>query len=114
MDVGRIFLDRLDSVNFNSLNVDKKKDANSGVQKNHVNRIPDENEIPDIVDRMNKTAGEHNERISFSYHEKTRTVIMKVIDSKTNEIVREIPQKNLLKVLENLQEYMGMFVDESR
>ncbi len=71
-------------------------------------------EISDAVDRLNVAMGDLSERISFSYHEKTNRIIVKVIDSSTNEVVREIPPKDLIKLLEHIKEYMGMFVDESR
>jgi flagellar protein FlaG len=55
-----------------------------------------------------------NERVSFSYHEGTNRVIMKVINPDTQEVIREVPAKNVIRLLEHIQEYIGMFVDESR
>ena len=71
-------------------------------------------EINDIVKRLNKTFDNENERITFSYHEKTNRIIIKVLDSKTNEVLREIPPKDILKLVENIQQYLGILYDESR
>jgi uncharacterized FlaG/YvyC family protein len=41
-------------------------------------------------------------------------VIMRVTDTVTNEIIREIPPKEMIRLLEHIHEMIGMFVDESR
>ncbi len=66
------------------------------------------------MDRLNKSIETMNERVSFSYHEGTNRVIMKVINPDTQEVIREVPAKNVIRLLEHIQEYIGMFVDESR
>lgn len=67
-----------------------------------------------IVDTLNSAARSINKRVSFSYHEKTNRVIMRVTDTVTNEIIREIPPKEMIRLLEHIHEMIGMFVDESR
>jgi flagellar protein FlaG len=71
-------------------------------------------DISEIVDRLNKGVQEIHERMSFSYHEKTQRIIVKVLNSETNEVVREIPAKEAIKLLEHIQDFLGMLVDESR
>jgi uncharacterized FlaG/YvyC family protein len=39
---------------------------------------------------------------------------MKVINPDTQEVIREVPARNVIKLLEHIQQYLGMFVDESR
>ena len=56
----------------------------------------------------------YNEYIRFRYNEETNSMVMKVVDSATNEVIREIPSKNAMKVLQYMQEYAGLFIDESR
>jgi len=56
----------------------------------------------------------YNESIRFSYNEETNSIIMRVVDSATNEVIREIPSKHAIKILQYMQEYTGIFVDESR
>ncbi|HDP80617.1 MAG TPA: flagellar protein FlaG, partial [Spirochaetes bacterium] len=50
----------------------------------------------------------------FSYHEKTQRVIMKVQDPETNETIREIPSRDMIKLLEHIHDFIGTFVDELR
>ena len=55
-----------------------------------------------------------NEQIRFTYNEETNSIIMRVVDSATNDVIREIPSKHAIKVLQYMQEYTGLIVDESR
>lgn len=78
-------------------------------------KIPAENmDVEGVVKNLNNIAKNFNEKVQFSFHDKTNRIIIKVINSDTNEVVREIPAKYSIKLLEHFQEYMGLFVDESR
>jgi len=75
---------------------------------------PGREETIAVVEKLNESVEKFNGRLSFQYHEKTHRVIMKVIDPSTEEIVREIPAKDAIRLLEHIQDYLGMLVDESR
>ena len=49
-----------------------------------------------------------HERMSFSFNEKTQRIIVKVMNNDTNEVVREIPSKEAIKLLEHIQDFLGM------
>lgn len=70
--------------------------------------------VENLVDTLNSAAKSINKRISFAYHEKTNRVIMKVQDAVTEEVIREIPPKEMIRLLEGIREMIGTFVDESR
>lgn len=53
-------------------------------------------------------------RCEFSYHEEVNRVSIKIRDRETNEIVREIPPEESIKVLEKIYEIAGLIVDEKR
>lgn len=71
-------------------------------------------EIKAAVSELNRLAGNFNEKVKFSLDEKTNRIIIKLINRDTNEVVSEIPSKYSIKLLEHFQEYMGLFIDESR
>ncbi|MBN1497787.1 MAG: flagellar protein FlaG [Spirochaetes bacterium] len=71
-------------------------------------------EISELVDRLNNGVRDIHERMSFSYHEKTQRIIVRVMNNDTNEVVREIPSKEAIRLLEHIQDFLGMLVDESR
>lgn len=50
--------------------------------------------------------------INYGIHEKTRQLIIKVVDTETKEVVREIPPEKALDVLANIWEMAGILVDK--
>jgi flagellar protein FlaG len=88
--------------------------AQSRVQSQNIPRDLSSREVSDIVERLNDGVKQIHERMSFSFHEKTQRIIVKVLNSETNEVVREIPAKEAIKLLEHIQDFLGMLVDESR
>ena len=70
------------------------------------------------IDRMMKmletAAGSVDRRLSFEYSEKTKRLIMRVTDPDTNEVVRQIPSKEMIRLLENIHDMIGMFIDDKR
>ena len=68
--------------------------------------------MDDAVKRANLKM-EHT-RCEYSYHKKTNRVSIKVINSDTNEVVREIPPEKSLDMLQKMWEMAGILVDEKR
>lgn len=50
----------------------------------------------------------------FSIHEETKQVLIKVIDRKTKEIVKEIPEEKILDMVAQMCEYAGLYIDEKK
>jgi flagellar protein FlaG len=71
-------------------------------------------EMNSLVDKLNSGVRDIHERVSFSFHERTQRVVLKIINSETDEVIREIPPKEAIKLLEHIQDFLGMLVDESR
>ncbi|MCL2026062.1 MAG: flagellar protein FlaG [Leptospirales bacterium] len=103
MDVGRITTGR-DILRLNN----NATDGVSVLKK--TNQEPAHN----ALSRLTGSVLGYNERIRFSYNEETNSIIMRVVDSSTDEVIREIPSKQAIKILKYLQEYTGLLVDESR
>jgi len=74
---------------------------------------PEVSEIKDAIESLNKSVIDHIPKVTFSYHEKTKRVIVKVFDENTNEVIREIPARHMIKLQESIQEYLGLMFDKS-
>ncbi|OHD66245.1 MAG: hypothetical protein A2176_06430 [Spirochaetes bacterium RBG_13_51_14] len=83
-------------------------------QPKNVSRELSRDDILEIVNKLNTGVREIHERLTFSFHEKTQRVVVKFINTDTNEVIREIPAKEAIKLLEHIQDFLGMIVDESR
>jgi len=53
-------------------------------------------------------------QLEFAVHERTKEIMVKVLDSETNEVIREIPSEKILDIVANMMELSGLFVDEQR
>jgi len=71
-----------------------------------------ENDIIQAVRQANKALEGTNRRFEYSIHELTKTIMVKVIDTQTNEVIREIPPEKILNLIAKLWELAGIIVDE--
>lgn len=70
--------------------------------------------IKRAIDKANKTFEIQNRSLRFKIHERTNEIIVKVVDSETEEVIREIPPEKLLDMFANMLELAGLIVDEKR
>ncbi len=116
MDINKIMTNRVDNISQQGLTGTKVKPDISSPEQNRSGtdfKLTGDN-VNDLVDTLNSAARSVNQRVSFSFNKETNRVIMKVIDAGTNEVVREIPPKEMIRLLEHMHDLIGMFVDESR
>ena len=71
-------------------------------------------EIYGAVERANKSIMVSNRRFEYSIHEKTKEIMVKVIDTDTNEVIREIPPDKILDMVSRMWELAGLIIDEKR
>lgn len=69
--------------------------------------------VVDAIDKANKAVSGLR-KFEFAIHEKTKEVMIKVIDSDTNEVIREIPPEKVLDMVAKMWEMAGLVVDERR
>lgn len=68
--------------------------------------------VIEAIQKANKAISGGNRRFEFSIHEKTNEIMVKVFDSETNELVREIPNEKVLDMVARMCEMAGILVDE--
>ena len=68
--------------------------------------------INKAIERANKSLAAESTKLSFSIHEKTKEIMVKVVDTNTGEVIREIPSEKLMDRLANVLENIGWLVDE--
>jgi len=62
-----------------------------------------------------KEAGDiFKRRLDFKIDEETNRIMIKVIDTETNKVVKEIPPEQLIRLAAKIQEMIGLLVDEER
>lgn len=93
----------LETLNISQINTAEKRD------------LPvSERMVIEAIEKANKAIMGANRRFEFSIHDKTKEIVVKVIDSDTNEIIREIPNEKILDMVAKMWEMAGIVVDERR
>ncbi len=73
-----------------------------------------EKQMEDMVKKANKDLVVFDRRLEYRIHEKTHEVMVKVINTKDDTVVREIPSEKMLDFVANLREKIGINMDERR
>lgn len=63
------------------------------------------------IENLNKNIRIFNSKVSFSIDKATGQTIIRVSDRDTNEVIREIPPEEFLRIASKLSELMGILVD---
>ncbi len=88
------------------------RQTNPGPNKNATTNSS-QKQIEDLVHDLNKSMQDMDTQISFSVDNDTKHVVIKVIDTATNEIIRQIPPEEILRVSENIKKLLGVRVDQA-
>lgn len=69
-------------------------------------------EIEHLINQSNKQMLVYDRRLDISIHEKTKQIMVKVIDAGTDEVIREIPPEKVLDIKAKLAELRGIMLDK--
>jgi flagellar protein FlaG len=71
-------------------------------------------DIEEALRQANLATEEVNVSLRFRVHESSERVMVQVVDVNRNEVVREIPPRELLDLVGNIREMIGVLLDEKR
>jgi len=84
----------------------------SGNMNGSLNRKINEEELNKAIESVNKSVNTYDRRLEFSIHETTNEIMVKVVDTNTDEVIREIPPEKILDMVAKLWEMAGIIVDK--
>jgi len=102
----------IDDTLTSNVSQEKKQLVSEELLDNSQDVAVSEQEIAKAIEEINKTLALHNTRLEFSVHAKTKGIMVKVIDEKTGEVIREVPPKRVLDMVAMTWEELGLLVDE--
>ena len=76
------------------------------------NSFSSKEQIEKIVESMNEFVSASSTHVKFEFHEKLNDYYVTVIDSVTNDVIKEIPSKKAMDMYASMLEYMGILVDK--
>ena len=95
-----------------SVNNRENNNENLEYMPNDQQKQVSEQEIISAIEKANKEFMIYDRKFEFSIHERTKAIMVKVIDAKNDEIIREIPPEKILDMVAKLWELAGIIVDE--
>ncbi|SNX53112.1 flagellar protein FlaG [Thermoanaerobacterium sp. RBIITD] len=89
------------------------------VLSDEINKVKDilkrpinDNSLKDeINNENNRIKNSNGTYFEFSVHKPTNTIVVKIVDSATNEVIDEIPPEKILDLVAGLWKIAGIFVD---
>jgi len=67
--------------------------------------------ISRALDAVNEALAPSHFSLNSSVHEATNTIMVRVIDTSTDEVIRELPPESRLDLLARIHEFAGLIVD---
>jgi flagellar protein FlaG len=52
-----------------------------------------------------------NKRMEYDFQDETNTIVIRIIDTQTDEVIKQIPSQKLLDYAAGLMEYIGLNLD---
>lgn len=68
-------------------------------------------EVREAVNQINGTMYIYRTELRFVLHEESGEITVKVINSETQEVIREIPPEWVLKIVANVKKMLGLMLD---
>lgn len=75
--------------------------------------VSDEEKVRRIEQAIKAVQGKTTS-LQISFHEKTHSIMVKVLDKDTGQVIREVPPEKTLDFVAKICEMAGLFVDEKR
>lgn len=71
-----------------------------------------EQDVIGIIEKANKDFIVYDRKFEFSIHEKTKQIMIKVIDANNDEVIRELPPEKVLDMVAAMWEMAGIIIDK--
>lgn len=86
----------------------------SGQETRSNTKEADLDQLVQQVEQANRFFVNRHTHLQFSIHKETKAIIVRIINSETQEVIKEIPPEKMLDLVAKLWELAGLFVDEKR
>lgn len=103
----------ISTARFNSVSHQKPQNMTVVIRKEEGDSLDlSDQKLKEMIEKANKAILRPPTELRFSVHEKTRQVCVKIINAESHEVIREIPSKKVLDMLEGILELSGLIVDQ--
>ncbi|WDH82237.1 flagellar protein FlaG [Paenibacillus urinalis] len=92
--------------------VEQTSDQRSNTTKSSNSMTPGQEHLIQNIERAIKALEGPRTTLNISIHEKTRDIMVKVLNKETGELIREIPPEKTLDLVAKMMEIAGILVDK--
>lgn len=75
--------------------------------------VPSQDELKQAIDNINKSLQAQRQDLVFSVDTDSKRTIVKVVDQKTNEVIRQIPTPEALEISKALDSVQGLLIKQT-
>jgi flagellar protein FlaG len=75
-------------------------------------QAPDSAQLHEAVQRAEQAVRQFASNLRFSLDKETGKTVIKIVDSQTNEVIRQIPSEELLAISRNLDRVEGLLLKQ--
>lgn len=90
-----------------SIELNNTNEVQDQVQNQNSNEI-DSKALDKAVKKLNKFLEDDNTHAEYSVHEDFNTIMIKIVDDKTKEVIMEIPPKKILDMVASICKQFGL------
>ena len=91
---------------------DQQNKQNMAIEKESRRKSKSRAATDQYIKQVLKIPNVLNRKLSYSVNKELNQVVVKVIDSKTDKVIRVIPSEALLKLHSRMKEVIGLIFDE--
>lgn len=99
-------------MNRRSLEAQKAEDKKQKEFDDQANAKDENIETKEAMDRIDQAAVLFNRKIRLELEEDLNIMIVKVIDSETEEVIRQIPTEELVELSRNAKDLKGLLINK--
>ena len=75
--------------------------------------IPSREELERMVEELQTSTETIHKRLRFTMNEDIDRIVVKVVDARTDNVIKELPPESLQRVQARLREAIGLLLDET-
>lgn len=108
--IAPVTVDRKLDINQQEIKPVKQVPASAEVQNTNQNSTRED--LEKAVKESNKLIFRENSHFEFKIHERTGRMLVKLVDTETDEVIKEIPPEKILDLVASIWDLVGILVDE--
>ncbi len=95
---------------YTEVTVQKVQEVNNQSSESNYNKNKEysKKDIDDALKKINNFLKDEKTHAEYSYHEDLKTMMVKVIDDKTKDVILEIPPKKILDMVASMMKQVGL------